>query len=176
MSVWTEIPNSTRSLPPGRYRYRAQITGAYSVGVANALSWAWKTKLGLQHAKDIEVRYSPPLASAHGGISPVWPFVVEFTVPAVDPIAPTQAGLDPRAVLAIAVAIVAGALALKLAGGTLEKLVDRVGDTVDAGVQTVRDIAKDVRDTAKDIFNPGTVILVVLAIALVTGAVALKRG
>ena len=160
---WVHVPESAPLESGATYRIVGTIDGPYTPTMTGAVRIAFATKLAAKGLTISRFDHAAPLFGAHDGKQAPWPFIVTFVAPeSSQEIA--QAGLDPRAVLAIAALVATVALSLRLASSRLEKLVS----TTAAGVGGV------LEQSVGKLLEPGTVILVVLGIAIVYGAVRMR--
>jgi hypothetical protein len=141
------------------YRFNASLSAPYNKVTRKAVEVAYRVQLGLKGFKVIAFSSAPGLYSAHSGALGPWAFFVTFVAPVGGAV--KTAGLDARAIIAIAIVIVVIGVSARTIGGSLERLITTAGETVKG-------------DLLAPIFNPGTLILIVLAIAIVYGVIARK--
>lgn len=154
------------NLDPGNYRLALFIRGEYAEAKFKALQAFWKLRLSAAGYREIIVFHYAPERDTDG--KPQWQLVVKFTVPMLDPSQSIgEAGLDPKGLLALSVLIVAVTLGLMLAGSNLERLAEKP-------VQAIQEVGGTIRDTTSKVFNPAALVLIVAAIALLTGAFKMK--
>jgi len=167
VSTFEPVSEGARLVPGETYRIRATVRGPYNAAVTGALRLAFDAQLVLKGNTVLGHDHAPPLWDMHTNALGPWPYLVTFRPPpAPDPNAPMQAGIDARAVAGIVAAVIALVLAVALVSSKLEHLVATVAD----------ESRKTVHELGGSLLSPGTIILVVLAIALVVGAVGKARA
>lgn len=157
--AWAPVAESEPIRAGETYRFLGTLKAPYNAATTTALRITYQTELALKGYTFVRLDHAAPLFDEHSGGMAPWPFIVTFRTPSQAP--PVAAGFDGRTLLALAVTIVVIAVSIRTVGGRLEKLVTTVGG--------------ESRKTLNTVLNPGTLILIVLAIAIIYGVVA-KKG
>lgn len=146
---WEPVASTADIVPGEIYRARVSVRAAYTSANVALLKLGWRARLSGKPFEIIGFDHAAPLYSAHGtGFAP-WPFNVRLKAKATDPNAYTQAGLDPRGLLALAALVVTVAFAIYVSEAKLERLVSTTFDKF--------------KGAAKEIINPGLVLSLLVA-------------
>lgn len=154
MATWQSVSTADTLKAGETYRLVNVVKAPYN----EVVKTAYRTQFQLMAwANDYTVKgfeFDPPMFTAHTNDLAPWSARMVFTpIPRTGVV---QAGMDPRALLALAATIIAGALALVLVSSKLEHLVTTTG-------QTVKDT---VVGATAPVFNPAVLILAFGVLAL----------
>lgn len=151
------------------YRIRLMVRAPYTAATTAALKTGFQIHAAVTGLRDLSFYHAPPLYDPRANGIGAFPFIVKYQV---DPRSNNQeiqtAGLDPKAVYALAVLVVAGLLAFAIASHHIDRLVTTVGENVKGVVTTAGGQA---RDLAHEVLNPGLILL-----AFVLGAIIITKG
>ena len=156
VGAWEKVSDADRLTKGDTYRMLGAVNGPYNTVSTLAVGTLILARFTAKGYRVISFDHAAPVMNAHNYQLGPWPFIVKF----VPETSISQAGLDPRAIIAIVALIIVGALALKLVRSDLEHLITTIGDV--AG------------NTAKKVLNPITVVAVVLLLVIFTGAIKVR--
>lgn len=147
--TWRDVEGNSPLVNGQTYRIHTYIRAAYTPTNVELLKKLFRLKLAGPFNQILRFEHAAPMYSAHGTGQTPFPFHVVFK--RTD--GSTQAGIDPRGIMAIAALVVIAAASFYLISSKLQVLIETVGEEV-------RDTVSNAGDNLnKTVLNPGLLLL-----------------